>query len=59
MNEEERELMAKIKKEDIAWETEFDLECVFCLAAIDKGEDFGVVMTDHGTWFLCQECKHG
>ena len=50
--------MARIKKEDIAWETEFDSECVFCLAAIDREEDFGVVMTDHGTWFLCQECKH-
>jgi len=59
MSEEKRELVAKIKKEDVAWDTSFKGECVFCWAAFDERDEFGVIITDHGTWFLCQECKRG
>ena len=58
MSEEEAKLMARIKQEDIAWDAAFDADCVFCWVDISASEDFGVVNTSSGTYFLCQECTN-
>lgn len=50
--------MARIKQEDIAWDAAFDADCVFCWVDISASEDFGVVNTSSGTYFLCQECTN-
>jgi hypothetical protein len=57
MSEEEAELMARIKQEDIEWDVKMDIDCVFCWVGIGADEEFGVVNTPNGTYFLCQECN--
>lgn len=50
--------MARIKQEDIAWDAQMGIDCVFCWADIGADDDFGVVVTSNGTYYLCQECKY-
>lgn len=57
--EEEAELVARVKQEDIEWDARMDIDCVFCWVDIGAAEDFGVVVTSFGTYYLCEECNNG
>lgn len=50
--------MAAIKREDIAYDTQWERDCVFCWTTITGDDDFGVITTSSGTHYLCMECRH-
>jgi hypothetical protein len=58
MSEEEAEVMATIKREDIGYDTQWERDCVFCWTTITGDDDFGIITTSNGTHYLCMECRH-